>query len=197
MTCLYPAKQLMDICVELGVKRLNVPPVLNQDNPVRISDAGEFSSLSERLDSLFLEQLQEIGEAARQRQLIFLLEPVNRFESDYLHSIEHGARLCQQLGHDSVGMTADAFHMQLEELSPEAAIRRAGKSIRHVHIAENTRVEPGPGSLDLRGVFRGLRSVRYDDWIEVECRYLSGEADQVLPQSVQYVRSLWEECALE
>lgn len=191
--CHDSLKRLMDICVELGVKRLNVPPVLNQDNPVRISEAGEFASLSERLDALFLEHLREIGEEAKQRQLIFLLEPVNRFESDYLHSIEHGARLCRQLAHDSVGMTVDAFHMQLEELSPEAAIRQAGETIRHVHIAENTRVEPGPGSLDLRGVFSGLRSLGYDDWIEVECRHLSGEANKVLPRSVEYVRALWKE----
>ncbi len=195
--CHDSLRRLMDVCVELGVLRLNVPPVLIQDNPVRITEAGTFTSTEERLDAMFIEALGEIAEEAKQRGMIFLIEPVNRFESDYLNSIEHGARLCRELAHESVGMTVDAFHMQLEELCPETAIKRSGETVRHVHIAENTRVEPGPGSLDLLGVFRGLRSIGYDDWIEVECRSLSGPADQVLPASVDYVRSLWAESAAD
>ena len=191
--CRESLRSLMDLCQRLGVERLNVAPVLLQDNPDRICEAGEFDSLDSRLDALLLEQLGELGDAAREREVVLLVEPVNRFESEYLHSIEHGARLCETAAHSAVGMTIDAFHMQLEELNLEQAVVRAGTQIRHVHVAENTRVEPGVGSLDLASVFRGLQQVDYDDWIEVECRKLSGPADTVLPRSVDYLRSLWNE----
>ena len=182
---------LMDICQRLQIGLLNVPPVLFQDNSVRITDRGEFDSLDSRLDTLLIDQLGALGDEAKQRGVVFLLEPVNRFESDYLHSIEHGAKLCAAVGHEAVGLTIDAFHMQLEELDLEQAIRRSGSPIRHVHVAENTRVEPGVGSLDLAAVFRGLKSIGYDQWIEVECRSLSGPAEKVLPESVNFLRSTW------
>ncbi len=189
--CLDSLLRLMDVCAEWEVRRLNVPPVLLQDNPIRITEAEEYASVDERLDGLLIEQLPRLGEEAQARGMVFLIEPVNRFESDYLTSIEHGARLCRAVKHPAVGMTIDAFHMQLEERVPGEAIARSAETVRHVHIAENTREEPGVGSLDLAAVFSGLHRIGYQDWIEVECRTLSGPADEVLPRSVDYVRSVW------
>ncbi len=189
--CQESLVRLMDICVQLGVKCLNVPPVLSQDNPVRITDKGSFPSFEARLDALLESELTILADEASARDLLGLIEPVNRFESDYLNSIEHGARICRSVARSAIGMTIDTFHMQLEELDSESAIINAGSEIKHVHVAENTRVEPGVGSLDLSAVFRGLQAVGYDDWIEVECRTLSGEAEKVLPRSVQYLRSTW------
>lgn len=190
--CRESLRGLMDMGARLGVKRLNVPPVLNQDNPFRIQNRGQFSSIEARLDAMLLDQLGALGDEAKAHEMLFLIEPVNRFESDYLHSIEHGARLCQALGHDFVKMTIDTFHMQMEELIPQKAIVKSAQSIAHVHVAENTRVEPGSGSLDFASIFQGLRAIGYDDWIELECRALSGNAEKVLPASAQYLRSLWK-----
>ena len=190
--CFESLKRLMDICQRLQVGLLNVPPVLFQDNLERITERGGFDSLDARLDALLIDQVGALGDEAKQRNLVFLLEPVNRFESDYLNSIEHGAKLCAAIGHEYVGLTIDSFHMQLEELDLEQSVVRSGAAIRHVHVAENTRVEPGVGSLDLGSIFRGLHRVGYDQWIEVECRTLSGSAEMVLPQSVDFLRSTWD-----
>jgi sugar phosphate isomerase/epimerase len=185
--------RLLDLCAELGVGLLNVPPCLNQDNPERIRDADGFAAVSERLDALLLEQLPALGDAAAQRGVLFLLEPVNKYESDHLNSVVHAARLCEQLNHSQIGLTADFFHMQLEELSTPAAIRQAGRWLRHVHAAENTRVEPGPGSLNFSPGFRALKESGYAGLIEVECRWLSGPAEKVLPASVSHLRRAWAE----
>ncbi len=189
--CRDSLRRLMDVCVRLGVGLLNVPPVLFQDNPVRIADAGGFASVAARQDALLLEQLGEMGDEAKARGMVFLLEPVNRFESAYLNCVGHGARLCALVEHEAVGMTVDAYHMQLEELCYERAILEAGGHVRHVHVAENTRVEPGVGLLDLTAVFRGLKGIGYGGWIEVECRRLSGPGEEALPRSVRYLRETW------
>lgn len=190
--CRVSLRRMMDLCQQLGVERFNVPPSLLQDNPVRMTDRGEFDSVEARLDNLLLDQLHEIGDEASERGVLFLIEPVNRFESDYLNTIKHGARLVRALGHSAVAMTVDSFHMQMEELIPSESILDAAETIRHVHVAENTRVEPGLGSLDFDPIFRALREVGYDDGIEIECRSLSGEAESVLPGSVAYLRDLWQ-----
>lgn len=189
--CRDSLRRLFDLGAELGVSRINLPPCLIQDHPERITDAGEFGSVTARQDALLLEQLPALGDAARARGVILLLEPVNRYESDYLHSLVHAAQLCRQLDHPAIGVTADFFHMQLEELQPEAALRTAGAWIRHVHVAENTRVEPGPGSLNFQPGFRALRDSGYAGWIEIECRTLSGPAFEVLPKSLRYLRAVW------
>jgi sugar phosphate isomerase/epimerase len=183
--------RLFDICAELAIANLNVPPVLNQDNPQRITNAGAYDSITAAQDALLLDQLPELAEQARQRGVVFLLEPVNRYESDYLNTLQHAARLCQALDRENVGCTADFFHMQLEELDSAAAIRCAGKWIKLVHVAENTRVEAGPGSLNFLPGFRALQEMHYSGVIELECRALSGPAELVLPRSVEYLRRCW------
>jgi sugar phosphate isomerase/epimerase len=166
---------------------------LVQDNAERISDPGPYSSLEEAQDALLLEQLPSIGDEAKARGVTLLLEPVNRFESEYLNSVTHAARLCKSLNHDHIGLTCDFFHMQIEELSVERSVSDAGKWVKHVHLAENTRVEPGPGSMDFVPGFRALKRIGYGGIVALECRSLSGPAEQVLPGSVKYIRKLWNE----
>lgn len=211
--CRESLLRLLDLAAELDAGWINVPPCLIQDNPARITDAGSFASLDERLDALLLDQLTALGDAAHERGVQFLLEPVNRYESDYLNSLGHAARLCRQLNHPAIGCTADFFHMQLEELNTANALRAAGgatigspgeasdpagrpvcrPALRHVHVAENTRVEPGPGSLDFRPGFGALKEMGYTGWIEIESRRLSGHPEEVLPRSVDYLKRGWRE----
>lgn len=191
MECRDSLLRLLDLCAEFGAKLLNIPPCLIQDNPDRILDAGEFDSLNDRLDDLLLEQLPSIGDEAAARDVLFLLEPVNKYESQYMNSVADAARIVQRLGHPAIAATADFFHMQLEELHTDAALAAALPSIRHVHVAENTRVEPGPGAMDYRPGFQVLKAGGYKGLIEIECRYLSGPAASVLPKSANYLRDLW------
>jgi len=185
--------KLFDICAQLQVACVNVPPVLIEDNPDRITDPGPYASVEQAQDALLIEQLPALGDQAQKRGLMFLLEPVNRYESEYLNTVPHAAKLCEILNHDHIGLTCDFFHMQLEELSIPESLSKAGKWIKHVHVAENTRVEPGPGSLNFTPGFKTLKEMGYSGFIELECRKLSGPAEKVLPTSVEYLHRLWKQ----
>jgi len=185
--------RLFDICAELAVGCVNVPPVLIEDNPSRITEPGAYGSVTEAQDALLIEQLPALADEARARGLIFLLEPVNRYESEYLTTVPHAARLCETLNHDHIGVTCDFFHMQIEELSIPESLAKADRWIKHVHVAENTRVEAGPGSLDFTPGFHTLKEIGYNRIIELEPRSLSGPAEEVLPKSGEYLRSLWKQ----
>jgi len=185
--------KLFDICAELRVACVNVPPVLIEDNPDRITDPGPHASVEQAQDALLIEQLPALGDQAQKRGLMFLLEPVNRYESEYLNTVPHAAKLCETLNHNHIGLTCDFFHMQLEELSIPESLSRAGKWIKHVHVAENTRVEPGLGSLNFTPGFQTLKEMGYSGYIELECRRLSGPAEKVLPKSVEYLHRLWRQ----
>jgi len=80
----------------------------------------------------------------------------------------------------------------MEELNIPKSIAATGKWIKHVHVAENTRVEPGPGSLNFKPGFKELKMIGYDGFIEIECRSLSGEPGVVFPASIKYLRKIWD-----
>jgi sugar phosphate isomerase/epimerase len=192
--CKESLLELFDLCAILGARGVNMPPVLLQDNPehYRSEDFEEPGQAVRIQDDLLVEQLPLLADEATKRNAVLLLEPVNRYESEYMNTVTHAARVYERLAHPNLGVTADFFHMQLEELSTAASLEEAGHCVKHVHVAENTRVEPGPGSLDFAPGFAALKGLGYSQIIEVECRSLSGPPEEVLPRSARYLRELWE-----
>ena len=74
-----------------------------------------------------------------------MLEPLNRYEQHYLRKQEDGVRIIRAAGVEGIGLLSDLFHMHIEETSTPRAIREVGPYISHLHLADNTRMEPGTG----------------------------------------------------
>jgi sugar phosphate isomerase/epimerase len=182
--CRYSLLNLFDLCNELNINILNMPPVLIQDNPERYKE-------EKVQDELLIKQLFDICEEGRKHNVRLLLEPVNRYETNYLTTLSHTIRICNTVNHDYLGITADFYHMMLEELNIPEAIKNGKKWIKHVHVAENTRVEPGPGSQNFKPGFKALKENGYNGFIEIECRSLSGDPEIVYPKSIKYLRNIW------
>ncbi len=180
--CAESLRRLFEICAGLGVPNLNMPPVLTADNPARLADA-------DRQDRLLKELLPPLAGEARKSGVRILLEPVNRYESEYMNTLGHAARLCAEMADENIGVTADLFHMQMEELDIPSAILSAGKWVQYVHVADNTRVEPGRGSMNFQAAFAALHAIGYSGFVEVESRKLSGPPEKVLPNSVKILKS--------
>jgi D-psicose/D-tagatose/L-ribulose 3-epimerase len=96
------------------------------------------------------------------------IEPLNRYETYFLNTVGDAAALCQEIGHARVGMLFDTYHANIEEKSLPAAIRSAGRHIRHFHACENDRGTPGSGHLDWPEIFQALHAIGYDDWLTIE-----------------------------
>ena len=175
---------LFKLCRELGVASLNMPPALTQDNPGSHADAAS-------RDALLLQQLPEVAAEADACGVTLLLEPVNRYESEYLNSLAHAVALCRRAGAANLGITPDLFHMQMEELNVPAAIAAAGGWIKCVHVAENTRQEPGIGSMDFLSAFTALKGIGYSGYLELESRALSGRPELTLPPALAFLRRSW------
>ncbi|MDH7569891.1 MAG: sugar phosphate isomerase/epimerase, partial [Armatimonadota bacterium] len=61
----------------------------------------------------------------------------------------------------------------------------------HVHLADNTRKEPGSGFTDFRSSFKVLKEVGYTGYMALECG-LTGPAAEVLPRAAAYLRRCME-----
>ena len=98
-----------------------------------------------------------------------LLEPINRYEMDSIHTVAEALALREQAGAPAnLAILPDVFHMHMEESSLSAAIARAAGHIGHVHFVDNTRAVPGLGCLALGALAECLGVAGYDGFLGME-----------------------------
>lgn len=114
------------------------------------------------------ESLREAADYAGERGVGLAMEPLNRFETDLVNTVEQGLELCNRIGLDNVGLLLDTFHMNIEEKSIPDAIRLAGPRLFHFHACENDRGAPGSGHVEWAGVFPALTDAGFDGMVVIE-----------------------------
>lgn len=107
-------------------------------------------------------------EAAATRGLRIAIEPLNRFETDLVHTAADAVRMALDVDHPAAGVMIDSFHMTIEEDSLERAVLAAGPHLLHVQVSENQRGIPGTGLTDWAALARGLRTVGYRGLVVIE-----------------------------
>ena len=112
-----------------------------------------------------VEALQECSAAAAQAGVRYALEPLNRYETDLIHTVADGLALIEQVGAANFGLLLDTFHMNIEEPSIEESIRQAGSRIFHFHVADSNRWHPGAGHLDFASILRALFGTGYAGFV--------------------------------
>jgi len=115
-----------------------------------------------------VKSLREIATTAETQGIILALEPLNRFETDFLNLSEQAVRMSEDVGSPAVGILLDTFHMGIEEKSQGAAIRRAGRHLKHFHACENDRGTPGTGQVPWAEVREALKDIDYDRIVAIE-----------------------------
>ena len=151
---------------------------------------------------LCIEMLNVLNEDALQAGAKIYLESLNRYETGFLTTMRQAVDIWQLLwARSNIALLADVFHMNIEEASIAAGIEVGGQLIGHVHLSDNNGQEPGEGSIDFGDVVRALRHVGFRGSMAFECGLglaedsasegtLSGPAELVLPQSVEFLRRL-------
>lgn len=105
---------------------------------------------------------------ARAAGVALAVEPLNRFETDFLSTTRQGVELIDLVGEPAVGLMLDTFHMHMEEADLAEAIRHAGPRIFHFQANENHRGFIGTGMTDWTSVVRALTDVGYRGPISLE-----------------------------
>ena len=114
------------------------------------------------------ESLREVADYAAARGVTLAIEPLNRFETDLVNTVEQGLDLCTRIDRDNVGLLLDTFHMNIEEKSIADGIRSAGDRVFHMHMCENDRGTPGTGHVEWDDVFAALGSIGYEGQLVIE-----------------------------
>jgi D-psicose/D-tagatose/L-ribulose 3-epimerase len=115
-----------------------------------------------------VQSLRETADYAAEQGVRLAVEPLNRFETDLVNTVEQGLDLCRRTGRANVGLMLDTFHMNIEEKNLAEAITRAGDRLFHMQVAENDRGTPGSGHVPWDEVFGALDAVGYNGSIVIE-----------------------------
>ena len=120
----------------------------------KVPDLSPYKTALELEDGLMDAALQELGPHAASCNTLFLLEPLNRYEQHYLRRVGDAVKAIVRSGEtQGVGVLADLFHMNIEETNSPRSLKDGAPWVRHVHLADNTRLEPGSGDLDFAAAF--------------------------------------------
>jgi len=114
------------------------------------------------------EALKLLADTAAKQDVVILLEPLNRYETNLVNTLSEGVELIESLGTDNVYLLADLFHMNIEEASITESIRAAGKHIGYVHFVDSNRRPAGLGHIDLADVGLALRDIGFDGYASAE-----------------------------
>jgi sugar phosphate isomerase/epimerase len=113
--------------------------------------------------------VKQCAEHALKKKVRIALEPLNRFETNFLNRGEQALELMKAVGSpEHVGVCLDAFHINIEEKDPLGAIKNVGKKLYDFHIADNNRRAPGDGNWDWTKLLKTLKDVGYDGCLTTE-----------------------------
>ena len=143
----------------------------------------------ERSMEYLVEAIKQCAAAAAGTGVRFALEPMNRYETDLIHTVAEGLELAERIGADNVGLLLDSFHMNIEEPVVEDSIRACGDRIFHFHVADSNRWYPGAGHLDFKAILETLAATGYQGFVSGEFRPLP-DADTAAERSITYLRKL-------
>lgn len=115
-----------------------------------------------------VESLEIVASYADTRNVGLAIEPLNRFETDFINTLEQGVGLCKAINLKNVGLLIDTFHMHIEEKSLTSSIENAAPYIFHVQASENDRGTPGKGQVRWDEMFKALSKIDYTGQIVIE-----------------------------
>ncbi len=135
------------------------------------------------------EALGQCAAAASRLGVRLALEPLNRYETGLINTVEEGLALIERVGADNLGILPDTFHMNIEEPSIEESIRRAADRMIHFHVADSNRWYPGAGHLDFAAILDLLKGLAYPGYISGEFLPMPDPATAAR-EAIEHLRAL-------
>lgn len=178
-------KDLLLMAGELGAKGVIFVPIFG---PPQMPDLSPLQDAIAVEKDMLCRLIEDMAPTAERAGVFLLLEPLNRYETHLLKSLDDAQEILDRVKHPNLKIMADFFHMSIEERSTPESIRKHGPNIGHVHLADNTRETPGVGETDFRSGFAALSEVGFDGYMAFECK-VPGDPAMELPKAVRFLRA--------
>lgn len=155
--------ELVDLLVALDAKSLTGPMYSY------VGRAAAYSAAEKKKQwKAVVSNLKKVCAYAAEHGKQVCVEPINRFESDFLNTMEQGLKLIEDVGSPALKLHLDTFHANIEEKHQGRAIRLAGKHLGHIHACGCDRGTPGNDHIDWQEIASALKKIAYKGDVVVE-----------------------------
>jgi D-psicose/D-tagatose/L-ribulose 3-epimerase len=107
------------------------------------------------------DNLAPLAAEAADLGITLAVEPLNRYETSVLNTVEQSLDALEPLLGAGVGLALDTYHLNIEEKKPADAIRAAGAAIAHVQVCGSDRGAVGDDHTDWPEIMRALDDANY------------------------------------
>lgn len=156
-------KQLIDQMVVLDCPSL-IGPVYSATGRADAVPSKEYKQQWKTV----AKHLKEVCAYAHKRGKQICLEPLNRFETDFINTCDQALKMVKDVGSPALKIQLDTFHMNIEEKNQAEAVRKAGKLLAHLHACGCDRGTPGNDHIDWKGISKALKEINYQGDIVIE-----------------------------
>ena len=137
----------------------------------------------------FIEAMKEVADYAAGHGVVVAVEPVNRYEINFVNRLEEAAEMIDRLGRPNVKIMPDLFHMNIEEASIEGSLMAFRDYIAYVHFADSNRLAPGMGHLNFPNIIAVLKAIGYGGYVTAEI-LPHPDPDTAAARAAAYLRAL-------
>ncbi len=198
--------ELIDLAVALDAKVV-CGPMYSETGRSGAHSPAERKNQFEQI----VEALKPLCAKAEAAGVVLAVEPLNRFETDCINTLEQVLELIDRVGSPALKIHIDTFHMNIEEVNSPAAIRMAGPHIAHVHASASHRGLLGQDQVDWAGVLSALKDTGYSGDIIIESfsadnqviaraaaiwRKLYDSPEQLAVEGLQFLKKQWNSIKL-
>lgn len=177
------------VYVNEGISLTDEDPAIRKQAMYRLRTflkiAAEFDSLTiigcirgniknphdeERVLGMFAEALTELEQTTPGDNNLFVLEPINRYENNFLCNVADTASFILDNKLKRTKILMDTFHMNIEDPDFVNTILTYGKDTAYVHIADSNRKYPGCGHTDFPAILNAFHQVGFTGPFCAECQ---------------------------
>ncbi|MEH6943097.1 sugar phosphate isomerase/epimerase family protein [Bacillus sp. JJ722] len=142
--------------------------------------AGDFKMVSDSL--VYLDKL------AAETSTSILLEPLNRYQDHMINTLADARKYIDENNLKHCKITADFYHMNIEEDDISKSLHDNRDVIGHIHVADNHRYQPGSGRIDFQKHFNQLKKDGYEGYIVFEGRLRGEDAEQAFLEGINHIK---------
>ena len=155
--------QLVDIMVTLGASTL-VGPVYSAVGRAEFVPEQERAAQWRQV----VEHLKQACRYAEGQGKEIAIEPLNRFETDFINTCGQALRMVEEVGSPALSLLLDTFHMNIEEKDSAQAILQADQKLGHFHACGCDRGTPGKDHIDWASIAASLKKIGYQKHVVIE-----------------------------
>lgn len=162
-TALDYLKSVMDVMAEVNTPVL-AGPLYSAVGRAEPTEENEYKKQWETVVS----HLKTLADYAKQRNIRLAIEPLNRYETDFINTCGQAMKMVKDVSSDAITVHLDTYHMNIEEKDPAKAILAAGDRLGHFHACGCDRGTPGNDHIRWDTIVPALKQIKYDGSVVIE-----------------------------